>query len=108
MSSQVDLFQSQESRLEMETYLTGDRRDVYDYVVPPGCSVPFFMDDFRSKSSEKIQVSVLGRSEGVTTEACISSLAINKLKHYKGLKYGSHYVYPMVRRPHSKLFLIFL
>lgn len=104
MSSQIDLFQSQESRMEMETYLTGDRRDVYDYVVPPGCSVPFFMDDFRSKSGEKIQVSVLGRSSGVTTEACVSSLAINKLKHYKGLKYGGHYVYPMVIISHPSHF----
>ena len=95
--SSLDLFKSQESQADMETYLTGDRRDAYDYIVPPGCSVPFFMDDFRSKSAEKIQVSVLRRGDDVTTEACVSSIWINKLKHYKGLKYAGHFVYPMVR-----------
>ena len=43
----------------MEEFFDKDRRDIFDYVIPPGYSVPFFKDDFRGSAKEEIEFSVI-------------------------------------------------
>eukprot|EP00008_Paramoeba_atlantica_P001223 CAMPEP_0201501974 /NCGR_PEP_ID=MMETSP0151_2-20130828/83881_1 /ASSEMBLY_ACC=CAM_ASM_000257 /TAXON_ID=200890 /ORGANISM="Paramoeba atlantica, Strain 621/1 / CCAP 1560/9" /LENGTH=1102 /DNA_ID=CAMNT_0047895529 /DNA_START=905 /DNA_END=4213 /DNA_ORIENTATION=- len=80
----------------MEEFFDKDRRDIFDYVIPPGYSVPFFKDDFRGSAKEEIEFSVIQTGGEKIIEVTHSSLSLKKLKKYDSIKVLDHKVYPMV------------